>query len=102
MGDLWGIYPNEKIIPDFIVCGKGMSAGVYPLSTCSYKPFIEKIVFKDDPFIHISTTGGSDLGCVVACEMLDIQSNPNFLKERTGSSRVSSIEITLTSHYLNH
>ena len=82
-GHFWaiygGLYEKEKVIPDFMVLGKGMSAGIYPISTCSYKPFIEKAVFKDDPFIHISTTGGSDLGCVVACEMLDIQSDPEFL-----------------------
>ncbi|MFX1594178.1 MAG: aminotransferase class III-fold pyridoxal phosphate-dependent enzyme, partial [Promethearchaeota archaeon] len=74
-----GLYPNEKVVPDFIVCGKGMSSGVYPLSTCSYKPFIERAVFKDDPFIHISTTGGSELGCAVALKMLEIQSDPKFL-----------------------
>jgi acetylornithine/succinyldiaminopimelate/putrescine aminotransferase len=83
-GHLWaiygGMYPNEKVVPDFIVLGKGMSSGVYPLSTCSYKPFIEKAVFSDDPFIHISTTGGSDLGCAVALKMLDIQSAPKFLE----------------------
>ena len=82
-GEFWaihgGMYPNEKVGPDFIVCGKGMSSGIYPLSTCSYKPFIEKEIFKEDPFIHISTTGGSDLGCAVASEMLDIQSDPKFL-----------------------
>ena len=82
-GHFWaiygGLYEKEKVIPDFMVLGKGMSGGIYPISTCSYKPFIEKAVFKDDPFIHISTTGGSDLGCVVACEMLDIQSDPEFL-----------------------
>jgi len=82
-GHFWaiygGLYEHEKVIPDFMVLGKGMSAGIYPISTCSYKPFIEKAVFKDDPFIHISTTGGSELGCVVASEMLDIQSDPKFL-----------------------
>jgi len=82
-GEFWGIYgglyPNEKVIPDFMVLGKGMSSGIYPLSTTSYKPFIEKAVFKEDPFIHISTTGGSDLGCALAYEMLTIQSDPKFL-----------------------
>jgi acetylornithine/succinyldiaminopimelate/putrescine aminotransferase len=82
-GHFWaiygGLYPSEKVVPDFIVCGKGMSSGIYPLSTCSYKPFIEKAVFKEDPFIHISTTGGSDLGCAVALEMLEIQSDSKFL-----------------------
>ena len=82
-GELWaiygGLYPDEKVVPDFIVLGKGMSSGIYPLSTCSYKPFIEKAVYKDDPFIHISTTGGSDIGCAIALEMLNIQSDPKFL-----------------------
>ncbi|MDX1797076.1 MAG: aminotransferase class III-fold pyridoxal phosphate-dependent enzyme [Candidatus Lokiarchaeia archaeon] len=82
-GHLWaiygGLYPNEKVVPDFMVLGKGMSAGIYPLSTCSYKPFIEKAVFKDDPFIHISTTGGSDIGCAITLEMLKIQSDQKFL-----------------------
>lgn len=82
-GEFWaiygGLYPTEKVVPDFMVLGKGMSSGIYPLSTCSYKPFIEKAVFKDDPFIHISTTGGSDLGCAVAIKMLEIQSDPKFL-----------------------
>ncbi|MFW9824952.1 MAG: aspartate aminotransferase family protein [Candidatus Thorarchaeota archaeon] len=82
-GELWaiygGLYPNEKVVPDFMVLGKGMTSGIYPLSTCSYKPIIEKAVYKDDPFIHISTTGGSDIGCAIALEMLNIQSNPKFL-----------------------
>ncbi|MFW9929232.1 MAG: aspartate aminotransferase family protein [Candidatus Thorarchaeota archaeon] len=82
-GHFWaiygGMYPNEKVVPDFMVLSKGMSAGIYPLSTCSYKPFIEKAVFKDDPFIHISTTGGAELGCVVTLKMLEIQSDPKFL-----------------------
>ncbi len=82
-GEFWaiygGMYPNEKVVPDFMVLGKGMSSGIYPLSVTSYKPFIEKAVFKEDPFIHISTTGGSDLGCAVALKMLEIQSEPTFL-----------------------
>lgn len=82
-GEFWaiygGIYPDEKVVPDFMVLGKGMSSGVYPLSVTSYKSSIEKEIFKDDPFIHISTTGGSDLGCAVAYKMIQIQSDPQFL-----------------------
>ncbi|MCK4285380.1 MAG: aspartate aminotransferase family protein [Candidatus Lokiarchaeota archaeon] len=82
-GHFWaiygGLYEREKVIPDFMVLGKGMSAGIYPITTCSYKPFIEKAIFKDDPFIHISTTGGSDIGCAITLEMLNIQSDQKFL-----------------------
>jgi putrescine aminotransferase len=81
-GHLWGIYgglyDNEKIIPDIIVLAKGMTAGYYPIATCSYKPFIEK-VFDQDPFLHISTTGGAEVGCHVCSTMLDIISAPEFL-----------------------
>ncbi|MFX0207542.1 MAG: aspartate aminotransferase family protein, partial [Candidatus Hodarchaeota archaeon] len=81
-GVLWGIYgglyPNEKVVPDLLVLGKGMSSGVYPLATVSYKPSIEEI-FAEDPFLHISSTGGSELGCYVARKMLEITSQPSFL-----------------------
>jgi acetylornithine/succinyldiaminopimelate/putrescine aminotransferase len=91
-GQIWaiygGLYPNEKVVPDFMVLGKGMTAGIYPLSTCSYKPFIEKAVYKDDPFIHISTTGGSDIGCAIALEMLNIQSDPKFLEHVNEMGRI--------------
>jgi acetylornithine/succinyldiaminopimelate/putrescine aminotransferase len=82
--EMWGIYgglyPKEKIVPDILVLAKGMSSGVYPLATTSYKPKIEE-VFEEDPFLHISTTGGSELGCFVARKMLEIISKPAFLSQ---------------------
>jgi len=81
-GEMWGIYggiyENEKIVPDIMVLAKGMSAGMYPLATTCYKPFLDK-VFEKDPFIHISTTGGSELGCYVTRKMLDFISQPQYL-----------------------
>jgi putrescine aminotransferase len=81
-----GLYPNEKIVPDIVVLAKGMSSSMYPLATCSYKPFIGE-VFEQDPFIHISTTGGSELGCYVTRKMLDIISTPDFLDHVIKMSR---------------
>ena len=82
-GQLWGIhgglYSKERIVPDMIVLAKGMSAGIYPISTTSYKPKFEE-VFEEDPFLHISTTGGSELGCYVTRKMLKIISQPDFLR----------------------
>ncbi|TFH26790.1 MAG: aspartate aminotransferase family protein [Promethearchaeota archaeon] len=82
-GEMWGIYggiyPDELMIPDIIVLGKGMSAGIYPMATCSYRPELESI-FEEDPFIHISTTGGSELGCYITRKMLKIISRPEFLE----------------------
>jgi len=96
-GSMWatdgGLYENEKIVPDIMVLAKGMSAGYYPLATCSYKPFIEEI-FDEDPFIHISTTGGSELGCYITRKMLDIVSEPKFLNNvrKTGNKLKKGLE----------
>jgi len=81
-GSLWGIYGGlyefEKITPDIMVLAKGMSGGIYPIAVTCYKPYLDT-VFKIDPFLHISTTGGSELGCYVARKMLAIQSKEEFL-----------------------
>ncbi len=82
-GKMWaiygGLYEDEKIIPDIVVLAKGMSAGYYPMATCSYRPYLER-VFDEDPFLHISTTGGSELGCHISSTMLDIISKDYFLE----------------------
>ncbi len=36
-------------------------------------------VFHEDPFIHISTFGGAEVGCPVALKVLEISSAPEFL-----------------------
>ena len=77
-GKLWGI-ENFGIVPDIIVIGKGLSGGVYPITATCFRDEIE-IVFKKDPFIHISTFGGAEIGCAVALEVLNISSDQKFLK----------------------
>lgn len=76
-GRLWA-FEHYGVIPDMVVLGKGMTGGVYPLSaTCLRQPL--ESVFHDDPFIHVSTCGGTDLGCVVTLAMLDEVSRPEYL-----------------------
>jgi acetylornithine/succinyldiaminopimelate/putrescine aminotransferase len=76
-GRLWAI-DEWGIVPDILVLGKGMSGGLYPMSTTSYRPFLQSF-FDDDPFVHLSSFGGSDLGCIVTHAMLDEVSTPQFL-----------------------
>ncbi len=77
-GKLWG-FEHEGIVPDIVVLGKGLSGGFYPMSATCFRAPLEK-VFHEDPFIHISTFGGAELGCPVAAEVLDIASDPAFLE----------------------
>lgn len=77
-GKLWGI-EHFGVVPDIIVLGKGMSGGIYPITATCFRDELET-VFRKDPFIHVSTFGGSELGCVVARKVLEISSSEKFLK----------------------
>jgi acetylornithine/succinyldiaminopimelate/putrescine aminotransferase len=76
-GRLWG-FEHFGIIPDIVVLGKGLSGGIYPISATVIRKPLES-VFHADPFIHISTFGGSEAGCRVARRVLQISSAPDFL-----------------------
>ena len=76
-GKLWGI-EHFDIAPDIMVIGKGLSGGIYPITaTCFRKKY--ETVFHKDPFIHVSTFGGAEVGCPVALKVLEISSDPAFL-----------------------
>jgi len=76
-GKLWGI-DHYNVIPDIMVIGKGLSGGIYPITATCFKSDFE-VVFHQDPFIHVSTFGGSEVGCPVALKVLEISSTPSFL-----------------------
>ena len=76
-GSLWSI-DHFGVVPDILVIGKGLSGGIYPITaTCFQEPL--EAVFHKDPFIHVSTFGGAEVGCPVAMRVLDISSSPAFL-----------------------
>jgi putrescine aminotransferase len=77
-GRFWGI-EHYGIVPDMIVSAKGLGGGIYPVTATIFRKDLEA-VFHDDPFIHVSTTGGADIGCVVACKVIEISSAPSFLE----------------------
>jgi len=78
-GKLWA-FEHFNVQPDIVVLGKGLSGGIYPISATVIDKKLEA-VFHKDPFIHISTFGGSELGCKVASKVLEISSQPEFLEQ---------------------
>ncbi len=77
-GQVWGI-DTYGIVPDIIVTGKGLSGGIYPITATLYADFLDPFL-RENPFIHISTFGGAEVGCLVALEVLDILEEPGFLE----------------------
>ncbi len=64
--------------PDILVIGKGLSGGIYPIAATCYRQELNPFLH-EHPFIHISTFGGAELGCVVALTVLELTATPGFL-----------------------
>ncbi len=76
-GTVW-FYQQEGATPDVLITGKGLSGGIYPISATMLTA--ELFTFFDDhPFVHISTFGGAELGCVAGLAVLDQVEEPGFL-----------------------
>jgi acetylornithine/succinyldiaminopimelate/putrescine aminotransferase len=79
-GRWWG-HQHEGIAPDAIVTGKGLSGGIVPITATLMTPEMHAVLDGGaDPFVHISTYGGSELGCVAANAVLDVVGAPGFLE----------------------
>jgi putrescine aminotransferase len=76
-GRLWAI-EHFRVEPDIMVIGKGLSGGIYPITATCFREELE-VVFHQDPFIHVSTFGGAEVGCPVAMRVLELSSDPAFL-----------------------
>jgi putrescine aminotransferase len=64
-----------NVVPDIMTVAKSLGGGIYPISATIFKEEIQDF-FIPHPFIHLSTFGGSDLGCVVGLASIEfIQKN---------------------------
>ncbi|HEY5011971.1 MAG TPA: aminotransferase class III-fold pyridoxal phosphate-dependent enzyme [Acidimicrobiia bacterium] len=77
-GTMW-CHTQEDVEPDMVVTGKGLSGGIYPITATLMTAELHSF-FDDHPFVHISTFGGAELGCVAALTVLDIVEEPGFLE----------------------
>jgi acetylornithine/succinyldiaminopimelate/putrescine aminotransferase len=77
-GTMW-CHTQEDVEPDMVVTGKGLSGGIYPITATLMTAELHSF-FDDHPFVHVSTFGGAELGCVAALTVLDIVEEPGFLE----------------------
>lgn len=95
-GKLWA-FEHAGIVPDMVIIGKGLSGGIYPLAaTVIRKPLDE--IFQKEPFIHISTFGGSELGCRVGQKVVEITSDESFLKRTREAGTIIRAGLENLSH----
>jgi acetylornithine/succinyldiaminopimelate/putrescine aminotransferase/Ser/Thr protein kinase RdoA (MazF antagonist) len=77
-GTLWGV-EQWGVEPDILVTGKGLSGGLYPVSATLLNERAGEWL-GDNGWGHVSTFGGSDLGCIVAKRVVEICSDPATLE----------------------
>jgi len=73
-GKVWCV-ETYGVVPDIIVTGKGFGGGLYPIAAAIISEPCAGWL-KKDGFGHVSTYGGSELGCNVALRVLDICARP--------------------------
>lgn len=76
-GRLWGV-DNWNVEPDILIAGKGLSGGLYPVSAAVMSERAGNWL-REQGWGHVSTFGGSDLGCLVALRVLEICADPATL-----------------------
>lgn len=77
-GHLWGI-SSYGVTPDILVTGKGLSGGLYPIGAVLATEQAGKWL-EEDGWGHISTFGGSEIGCVAALKVLEITTRPETIE----------------------
>lgn len=76
-GYLWGV-ETWDVEPDILVIGKGLSGGIYPMAAAVMNSRAGAWLH-DNPWGHVSTFGGSELGCPIASLVLDMCSSDETL-----------------------
>jgi putrescine aminotransferase len=77
-GTVW-YYQQEDVEPDMVITGKGLGGGIYPIAATMVTAELLEF-FRANPFVHVSTFGGAELGCVAALEVLEITCDDAFLQ----------------------
>jgi putrescine aminotransferase len=73
-GSMWG-WQAYGIQPDIMVTAKGLSGGLYPISAALLNDKAGGWLHEDGA-AHITTTGGAELGCVVAHKVIEMLLRP--------------------------
>lgn len=102
-GKLWAT-ETFGIIPDILVTGKGLSGGLYPIAATVISEQMGGWLLEDG-FAHVSTFGGSEIGCHVASKVLDMCSDPATLDHVSVISEqfadgLSQLQVRFPGHFI--
>lgn len=99
-GKIWAI-EKFKVKPDIIVTAKGLSGGMYPIAAAILNERAGSWLLEDG-FAHVSTFGGSEIGCHIAKKVLEIISRPETLEHVNNISAYLSDSLKMLQEKYSH
>ena len=67
----WWASEHDGVVPDIMTTAKSLGGSLVPISATVFTEDLREFLIPN-PFIHLSTFGGSDLACAVALEVLAV------------------------------
>jgi len=67
----WWACEHDGVVPDIMTTAKSLGGSLVPISATVFTEELREFLIPN-PFIHLSTFGGSDLACAVALEVLAV------------------------------
>ena len=67
----WWASEHEGVVPDVMTIAKSLGGSLVPISAAVFTDELREFLIPN-PFIHLSTFGGSDVACAVALEVLAV------------------------------
>jgi putrescine aminotransferase len=61
---------HDGVVPDVMTLGKSLGGGLYPITAAVFRQHLGDFLVTN-PFIHLSTFGGADLGCAVGLATIE-------------------------------
>lgn len=75
LGHMFASHDEYGVIPDMIICAKGLTSGYIPLSAVIYSDEVHEVISAPDPdawFTHGFTYSGHPVACAVALKNIEI------------------------------
>jgi acetylornithine/succinyldiaminopimelate/putrescine aminotransferase len=85
-GAMWAV-EGYGVEPDILVTGKGLSGGVYPMAAAILSTRVSGWL-EENGWGHVSTFGGSEIGCHVSLKVLEILERPGVIENAKLMSEV--------------
>jgi acetylornithine/succinyldiaminopimelate/putrescine aminotransferase len=67
----WWASEHDGVTPDIMTTGKSLGGSLVPISATVFSEQLREFLIPN-PFIHLSTFGGSDVACAVALEVIAV------------------------------